>query len=359
VHLEKSHSNQIGPAKEKKPETKICEYCEDEVPHKAYTSHVTACRKYKGMIRGNECLVCKKSWAKRVNLLIHMRYHHSSPGFTPIVENPKPKGTPKQKFPILENLECPNCQALFRTEEELTDHVEICSALIDDVDGFVPDTQDKVEEEEDELEEDPLSSTITPTTKKCTFCTKMVHKDVLGKHVKRCEKASDLIEGLKCTRCPRLQLDSKLDIYGHVLKYHIPNEEDEATTQDEMDEVMTIEEPEDIPRNIPRNDRNEIQNGPTITEVHEPPRQPTSRAFREVSPVSTALVPRDYFVDVDPNIITKLYVCPMCKGKLARMDHVQKHVVLFHKIDYTLFSSLLFVFKMFIYERYFSSERCL
>ena len=34
VHLEKSHVTQIGPAKEKKPETKICEYCEDEVPHK-------------------------------------------------------------------------------------------------------------------------------------------------------------------------------------------------------------------------------------------------------------------------------------------------------------------------------------
>ena len=67
-------------------------------------------------------------------------------------------------------------------------------------------------------------------------------------------------------------------------QYHIPDEDDEATTQDEMDEVMTIEEPEDIPRNIPRNDRNEIQDGPTITEVPEPPRQPTFRhAFLETN----------------------------------------------------------------------------
>lgn len=346
VHLEKSHASQLGPAKEKKPETKICEYCEVEVQHRSYTAHVTACRKYKGMIKGDQCLVCQKVYPKsRSNLLTHMKKHlESNPrifGMTQIAEKTKPpKEKPAQKFPILENLECPNCQALFRNEDSLAEHIETCSA-VNGLDGFgPPDRQNQEEEDED----DPLSSSTTPSiTKQCTFCTQEVPKGVLGKHLKRCSKAADLIRGLKCTQCPHLQLESKRDMYDHVLKNHIPEDDndDEITTQDGMDEVMTIEEPEEIPRNISRADRKETQaHGPTITEVNETPRQPTFRG-------ETAIVPRDYFVDVDPNIITKLYVCPLCKGKLARMDHVQKHVVLFHKIDFSLFRNLNIQFTTF------------
>merc|ERR1712066_806893 len=75
-------------------------------------------------------------------------------------------------------------------------------------------------------------------------------------------------------------------------------------------------------------------------EVFETPRP------RIFAGAERALVPMNYFEDVedpyfiDPRVVTELFICPLCKGKLASLDDVESHVEDIHKIDLTTFRSL-------------------
>ena len=47
-------------------------------------------------------------------------------------------------------------------------------------------------------------------------------------------KAADLIMGIKCTKCPQKQFNSKHEVYGHVLESHLSNVQDEVINQNDM-----------------------------------------------------------------------------------------------------------------------------
>ena len=100
----------------------------------------------------------------------------------------------------LEKSECPNCQALFKNYEQLVDHFKNCDVMPD---------------------EDPSMEALV--AKQCHYCGDLVLKENISKHLEGCSQAADLIEGMKCIRCPQKQFKVKRDVYLHVLETHVPN----------------------------------------------------------------------------------------------------------------------------------------
>ena len=47
---------------------------------------------------------------------------------------------------------------------------------------------------------------------------------------------------------------------------------------------------------------------------------------------------------VDPYVITRLFICPLCRGKLGFINHIQNHLVKYHKIDPAEIKSLNLTF---------------
>ena len=100
----------------------------------------------------------------------------------------------------LEKSKCPNCQALFKDYEHLVDHFKNCDVMSD---------------------EDPSMEALV--AKQCHYCGDLVLKENISKHLDGCSQAADLIEGLKCIRCPQKQFKVKRDVYLHVLEIHVLN----------------------------------------------------------------------------------------------------------------------------------------
>ena len=48
----------------------------------------------------------------------------------------------------------------------------------------------------------------------------------------------------------------------------------------------------------------------------------------------------DYFFEVDPRVVTKLFLCPLCFCKLAYRKDAENHVFVHHKIDAATFQDL-------------------
>ena len=108
----------------------------------------------------------------------------------------------------LEKSECPNCQALFKDYEQLVDHFKTCDVMPD---------------------EDPSMEALV--AKQCHYCGDLVLKENISKHLEGCSQAADLIEGMKCIRCPQKQFKVKRDVYLHVLEIHVLKVEDEVDNQ--------------------------------------------------------------------------------------------------------------------------------
>ena len=100
----------------------------------------------------------------------------------------------------LEKSKCPNCQALFKDYEQMYDHFKTCNVMPD---------------------EDPSMEALV--AKQCHYCGDLVLKENISKHLEGCSQASDLIEGMKCIRCPQKQFKVKRDVYLHVLEIHVHN----------------------------------------------------------------------------------------------------------------------------------------
>ena len=101
----------------------------------------------------------------------------------------------------LEKSECPNCQALLKDYEQLVDHFKTCEVM--------PDEDPSMEE--------------ALVAKQCHYCGDLVLKENISKHLEGCSQAADLIEGMKCIRCPQKQFKVKRDVYLHVLEIHVLN----------------------------------------------------------------------------------------------------------------------------------------
>jgi len=310
-HLEKMHEKQV----KNPPKTSqniSCNYCEETILSKFFKVHVKACQKYEGFIKGLQCQACLKKFTSRHHLLGHL----NSSCFKKSKKNgdvSKPKKKIPQKTRILEELECPNCQTKFDNEELLTSHVEICSVM-------------------EESTEDPLVT--MPSTKQCSFCEDLVPKEDYPKHLDRCTRSSEFVQGLACTLCPEKKFKDKRFVYKHVILFHVPvspndvpvSPHDDIISQYDMDTVIEG-----------ANEDQGTEGGPRIEEVFGTARQDSEGA--------TGLVRSDYFrnpyfQDKDPNIVTKLFVCPLCRCKFARVDHAQNHVVYFHKINLRIFKAL-------------------
>jgi hypothetical protein len=55
---------------------------------------------------------------------------------------------------------------------------------------------------------------------------------------------------------------------------------------------------------------------------------------------ATNLVGNDFFSEVDPRVVTKLFICPLCFCKLASREVAENHVFMHHKIDAATFQNL-------------------
>ena len=54
----------------------------------------------------------------------------------------------------------------------------------------------------------------------------------------------------------------------------------------------------------------------------------------------------DFFGEVDPRLVTKIFLCPLCSCKLAYREDAEKHVFIHHKIDAATFQNLNLSFKV-------------
>jgi hypothetical protein len=59
----------------------------------------------------------------------------------------------------------------------------------------------------------------------------------------------------------------------------------------------------------------------------------------------TSLVRKEFFTDTDPCVITRLYICPLCKGKLGFKEHARNHITVYHKINAIAFNLLKLKFE--------------
>jgi len=323
LHLEKAHSGKIL---EKECESKIlekeCDICKTTVLKNYWLIHSRCCQKYRGLINKLQCVPCNKNYGSRKSLLAHVSHCHKDlmNNEDGVVAKPTAKKAKKSsKTPQLPKLHCRNCQALFEDEEKLLDHVEICSIVI-------------------EPEEDPLIS--APSTKQCSFCEDLVPKKNILEHYERCSKAADLIKGIKCTKCPLKQFKSKHEVYGHVLGTHLAIAQEEVVSQyDFAEETMDTGLEAEIPRNGNGTGSQGIEPEPTDIRIVETFGNPNPNG------AGTSLVRKEYFTDVDSCVITRLYICPLCKGKLGFKDHARNHITVYHKINAFAFNLLKLKFE--------------
>ena len=217
-----------------------------------------------------------------------------------------PKNTP------LEKLECTNCQAQFEDSEQWFDHFKTCDPIPDHFKIYDP-TPD-----EDPSMEEAL------VAKQCQYCGDLVLRENISKHLERCSQAADLVKGIKCIRCPQKQFKVKRDVYLHVLEIHVP--EDEVDNQLDTTEEMEEGVEEEIPRN-----ETEPKPGKRIYDVGGNPNP---------GDAATNLVVNDFFSEVDPRVVTKLFICPLCFCKLASRKIAENHVLVHHKIDAATFQNV-------------------
>jgi len=205
---------------------------------------------------------------------------------------------------------------------------------------------------------------VTPTKKpmqkkmkkNCEFCSrnfKGVTSSVSEIHVQKCKRFHRFIKGENSNQCALCPEKREFSTQGHVF-VHLEKRHANQTSQNDLDQNMAIDKGE-----IPLNDFGENRDG-TISQNDLGEDIANVEKIKKISPKDsgtnaevfktpeTALVPMNYFNDVvvedpyftDPRVVTELFVCPLCKGKLAKLDHVESHVEEIHKIDLTTFRSL-------------------
>ena len=87
---------------------------------------------------------------------------------------------------------------------------------------------------------------------------------------------------------------------------------------------------EGVEEEIPRN------------ETEPRPGKPIYDVYGNTNPggAATNLVGNDFFDEVDPRVVTKLFLCPLCFCKLAYRKDAENHVFVHHKIDAATFQDL-------------------
>ena len=97
--------------------------------------------------------------------------------------------------------------------------------------------------------------------------------------------------------------------------------------EDEVDNQRnTTEDMEGVEEEIPRNE----------TE----PGKPICGNPNQSGAETNNLVGNYHFIEVDPRVVTKLFLCPLCFCKLAYRKDAENHVFVHHKIDAAMFQDL-------------------
>ena len=139
-----------------------------------------------------------------------------------------------------------------------------------------------------------------------------------------------------CTKCdPRRTFNTRTEAFLHIRQTH-PEILDENTidldstldeTMDQDDDDEEIEEFDQINDLIIMEEEKRLKN--QDRRIQARPRYQCQPVVQRVFQVNSI---NDYF-PVDPNIITKLIICPFCDGKLANEEKAKIHVERYHNIS--------------------------
>lgn len=152
-------------------------------------------------------------------------------------------------------------------------------------------------------------------------------KKSIRRHLELCLKASEFIsKENKCIFCPQRSFTQRRDVFKHVLEAHTDQLEQEDLDHLEREDLDQLER-EDL--------ENDTEEHDDIMEESPPPpptlkKVPNFQLMQPNQPLVTYRNVQENFLD--PNLVTKLYSCPFCNGKLAFFQHAQDHVVKFHNI---------------------------
>ena len=150
--------------------------------------------------------------------------------------------------------------------------------------------------------------------KKCFYCGEMVSEQCLNSHITSCIN----VRKIECHICHEIfQTKQNLDL--HIQQRH--------------DNVIITN---DIENHIPL-----FNNSYPFNTVPSHSRLMGDRVNKEINPnpVTSILGNKDVAscalitAEVDPKLVTKLYECPICLGKLAFLADAQYHVAKFHRIN--------------------------
>ena len=285
-----------------------CQYCSQPFSKSDIIKHEEICSKSAIYIKDKECLICHKEFQVKSEVFAHISKDHND--------------TINAKFT------CQKCNQSFDLEAKLNDHQNHCS--LDEI----PDI-----EEPDDLV--PLNNSFE--TKQCSTCQDLISVTNFKAHSEFCAKSSKyILDDNRCNICD-ITCKSKRDTYIHVRKAH----GDILETQEEKsDEVTVVEEALAATNPLASSSLNHETSNfpqPMISSIQGyggmgmiVKRDPNY--IMEINPNAGGFISHHqgfpmFQSDVDPRIVTKLFTCPICLGKLASLSDAKDHIERFHRIN--------------------------
>jgi hypothetical protein len=341
------------------PVSVVCQYCDNQVSTKYLAEHQKKCLEFSEFIDDKKCLVCGQRFAAKRNAFLHLNQMHSN-----VLHKDNEAAHDNGNQTPYKN-KCKQCGKCFRLSIELRKHKN-CVGTID---------------------------TTTPTsTKQCQYCKDLVSRYRFDEHEKLCIRYSDYVGTKGCNICDK-KIRSQRQIYLHIIASHrqffknnsatdleetiadepteqvVTSTREAEVVENAIDSTMSLNGGEnDVPNptinmpneddglsNVAISDERTLSNnfahdfdgvvGPSNVNVDDIRfvRQVMKRettTLMELNPNNNggAIRRADVYemaintVNViDSKLITKLFICPICLGKLAYFAEIQDHIVQFHR----------------------------
>ena len=266
-----------------------CQYCKESVSRNGKVNHEAFCFKYHKILKGNQCLICQRDFANRKAIRNHMNGVHKD-------VNP-------------DNEETMNGEVLEACKSTVQDNKE-------NIAQENPEKGDETENQEDDKEpEEPNNDSVDEDVKddinEETDQEDELSFDNVEEVTQDNYEAFDTSEGMETK-------DQGDVIEDEVIEPDMTNAGE--TTPDDLDTSYLCA----TCRKTSFTDEQDFQN-------HECIRNEVNHNF---IPMIKYHRGNTSSVGKGPELIEKVYKCPICQGKLLKARQVMEHMALFHRISF-------------------------
>ena len=266
-----------------------CQYCKESVSRNGKVNHEAFCFKYHKILKGNQCLICQRDFANRKAIRNHMNGVHKD-------VNP-------------DNEETMNGEVLEACKSTVQDNKE-------NIAQENPEKGDETENQEDDKEPEEPNNDLVDEDAKDDINEETDQEDELSfDNVEEVTQdnyeAFDTSEGMETK-------DQGDVIEDEVIEPDMTNAGE--TTPDDLDTSYLCA----TCRKTSFTDEQDFQN-------HECIRNEVNHNF---IPMIKYHRGNTSSVGKGPELIEKVYKCPICQGKLLKARQVMEHMALFHRISF-------------------------